>query len=117
HEASRLALVCPILTGIAADLSPARRSWLRALLQDGQDRWRLVRLGLTETAAAAEIDLTGVPPLIVESVFRTSLGALRWVVAWLVESAVFLADRAKPCAALEVCPERDTPAERRVVPC
>jgi hypothetical protein len=106
HEANRLALVCPILPRLPAELPAARRDWLRALLMDGQDRWRMVRIGLTETSALAEVDFSGVPPAIGESVFRTGLGALRWVVAWLVESAAFLADTSVACPALEVCPAR-----------
>lgn len=106
HEANRLALVCPILPRIPAELSPKRREWLQALLTDGQDRWRMVRIGLTETSAITEVDFSGVPPAIGECVFRTGLGALRWVVAWLVESAAFLAEPSVTCSALEVCPAR-----------
>ena len=112
HEPGRLALTCPILTNIPAGLSAARRGWLRAVLLDGQNRWRLVRVCLTDSAALAEIDFSGAPPAIVESLFRTGLGALRWVVAWLVESAAFLADPSVTCRAVEVCPSAG-PARRK----
>ena len=76
----------------------------------------MVRVGFGAPAAAvlAEVDLSGCPPEVVESVFRAGLAALRWVVEWLARPADFLADAAVPSRALEVFPARaDGPAERR----
>jgi hypothetical protein len=114
HRPERLALRFPILTTIPADLPAARRGWLEEVLQEGQDRWRLVRVGLAGEAAWAEVDLSGCPGPVLESLFRAGLGALRWVVEWLAGTAAFLADPAVGCRALEVCPVRALPAERRL---
>jgi hypothetical protein len=112
----KLALRFPILAGSPTGLSEARRLWLRDVLLEAQDRWRMVRIGLSETGADAEIDLTGVPPEMAESLFKTSLDALRWVVEWLALSAAFLADPRVECQAWEVRPLRAAPAERRDSP-
>lgn len=105
HRADRLALRFPIVPRIPATLSPARRGWLEELLTDAQDRWRLVRIGLSGSGsetAWAEVDLTGCPGPVLESLFRASLGALRWVVEWLAGSADFLVDPGAKSQALEV---------------
>jgi hypothetical protein len=114
----RLALTCPVLTRLPEALPPERRAWLRELLVEAQDRWRMVRLGFAGEPAApavlAEVDLSGCPAEVVENVFRAGLAALRWVVEWLARPADFLADAARPSRALEVFPARaDGPAERR----
>ncbi|HYT92305.1 MAG TPA: hypothetical protein VEL76_26560 [Gemmataceae bacterium] len=116
HAPGRLALRFPIVSAIPADLPEVRREWLHELLADAQDRWRLVRVGLTvdETAALAEVDLTCCPHAVLEGLFKTSLDALRWVVEWLVKSADFLADTDVTCRAVEVCRVRALPAERLV---
>jgi hypothetical protein len=108
HEAGRLALTCPVLPRVAEALPAARRAWLRELLLEAQDRWRMVRVGFGAPAAAvlAEVDLSGCPPEVVESVFRAGLAALRWVVEWLARPADFLADAAQPSRAVEVFPAR-----------
>jgi hypothetical protein len=63
----------------------------------------MVRLGISpEGAVLAEIDLTGVPPLLVEPLARTGLEALRLAVMGLVRAADFLADGSAACRALEV---------------
>jgi len=116
HGPDKLGLRFPILAGSPAGLSEARRLWLRDVLLEAQNRWRMVRIGLTETGANAEIDLTGVPQEMAESMFKTSLDALRWVVEWLVLSAAFLADPRVVCQAWEVRPLRAAPAERRDTP-
>jgi hypothetical protein len=110
HAAERLALRFPILPAVPAELPEPRREWLYEVLRDGQDRWRLVRIGLTGSGTSeavwAEVDMTGCPGPVLEGLFRAGLGALRWVVEWLAGSAVFLADPAVGCRALEVCPVR-----------
>jgi hypothetical protein len=119
HGPDRLALTFPVLPRIPDDLPESRRAWLAALLLDAQT-WRLVRVGLTDApghrAAYAEVDLTGAPAAALECLMRTGLGALRWVVQWLVGPAAFLADGARACRALEeVCPWAGQPAERKVM--
>jgi hypothetical protein len=117
HGPGRLALTCPLLTRVPEALPPARRAWLRELLLDGQDRWRMVRLGLSgephAPAVLAEVDLSGCPPEVAECLFGAGLAALRWVVEWLARPIDFLADAARPSRALEVFPARaEAPAER-----
>ncbi len=106
HGPGRLAITCPVLTRVPEALPEARRAWLRELLVEAQDRWRMVRLGFAGAAVLAEVDLSGCPPQVVESVFRAGLAALRWVVEWLARPADFLADAALPSRALEVFPAR-----------
>ena len=107
----RLALRIPIVTEVPAALSEARRAWLRALLLDAQDRWRMVRIGIEgqadRPAVVAEVDLSGAPPVVIEALFRISLDALRWVTSWLVRSAGLVADARVACRICETGPERD----------
>jgi hypothetical protein len=121
HGPGRLALRFPVLSCLPDNLSPARQAWLGELLRDGQNRWRLVRLGLTgedePAAALAEVDLSGCPHALLESLFGASLAALRWVVEWLVQGADFLADTAVACQALELCPERAEARGKEGVAC
>jgi hypothetical protein len=100
----RLALRFALVHSIPAGLPEARREWLEEALAEAQDRWRLVRVGLTADGAAAlaEVDFTGCPRAALEVLFPTGLDALRWVVAGLVNVADFLADAGASCRALEV---------------
>jgi hypothetical protein len=113
-ESDRLALRCRVV-GVPAELPPQRRAWLDRLALDANDRWRLVRLGWDGDGSdssdssgssnlIAEVDLTGCPAGVLESVFRAALAALRLVVGWLVRAADFLADPACGSALLEAAP-------------
>ncbi len=107
HEPERLALCFPLTPAPGANLGPARRTWLRELLIDAQNRWRLVRIGETAIGAfQAEIDLSGAPAALTEKLVRIGLDTLRWVVGWLIRSLDFLADPTAACRALEVLPRR-----------
>jgi hypothetical protein len=101
----RLAVVFPVLSGIPADLPAWRRKWLDAVLADAQTQWRLVRLGVAgangSASVQAEVDLTGVPPALVEAMVKSSLAALQWVVQWLLRSADFIVDTRVASKALE----------------
>lgn len=107
HAADRLTLRLPILPAVPANLPEARRRWLRTLLLDAQNTHQLFRLGFiqegAQTSVIAEIDLTGVPSMLLEPLLSKSCDALRWVVAWLVESADFLAQADVASRALELC--------------
>jgi hypothetical protein len=111
HASDRLAIRFPLLPRVPDELPAGQRAWLYETLRDGQDRWRMVRVGVTgaagSEAAWAEVDLSGCPVAVLESLFEASLGALRWVVEWLAGPAAFLADPAVACRAVEVCPVRD----------
>ena len=105
HDTGRLAFGFPIVQGIPADLPAARMAWLRELLTDAQDRWRLVRVGLTaEGEAVAEVDLSGAPHDAIETLVPIGVDALRLVVSSLAEPAEFLVRGAKTCRALEFPP-------------
>jgi hypothetical protein len=111
HCPDRLALEFQILSSIPEDLSVARRAWLDELLRDAQDRWRLVRIGLTdESALRAEVDLTGAPHSVLAPLAQVALDALRFVVSWLVEPADLLVRRTVECRALEIRHSRAQPA-------
>ena len=89
--------------------SDPRSAWLRRLLVDGQNRWRMVRVGLDspEALVLAEIDLSGAPHSVAGILVRASLGVLRGIVTWLVAPVDLLADRALAREALQVCAVRD----------
>jgi len=107
HDTGRLAFGFPIVQGIPGDLPAARMAWLRELLTDAQDRWRLVRVGLTaEGEAVAEVDLSGAPHDAIESLVPIGVDALRLVVSSLAEPAEFLVHGAEGCRALEFPPTR-----------
>lgn len=96
REPGRFALQVPLVPAIPENLPERRERWLRKLLIDCQDCWHLVRLGMTQesgqSAAIAEVDLTGVPRAISRRLFLASLDSLKAVVASLVETANFLID-------------------------
>lgn len=105
HEPGRLAFGFPIVERIPDDLPAPRMAWLRALLIDGQDCWRLVRIGLTaDGAARAEVDLSGAPNDVIETLVPIGLDSLRLVVSSLVEPAEFLVHRTESDAALKSSP-------------
>ena len=101
----RLAVVFPVVNRIPADLPDWRRKWLDAVLADAQTQWRLVRLGVAgangSASVQAEVDLTGVPPALVEGMVKSSLAALQWVVLWLLRSADFIVDTRVASKAME----------------
>ena len=113
----RLALRMPVVTRVPAGLSESRMSWLRQVLLDAQDRWRLVRLGLVgdvgDASVEAEVDLTGVPASLLEALVPLAASALRCAVSWVVEPCVFIAHAAQEPRALAACPARPSPTERR----
>ncbi len=102
----RLTLGFCIVLEIPRNLSAARKAWLRELLADAQNRWRLVRIGLVGHSAQAEVDLTGAPHEALEELVRVGIDALRLVVSLLVEPADFLVNGAEGCRAVEVWPNR-----------
>jgi len=104
HDTRRLAFGFPIVERIPGELPAARMAWLRELLTDGQDRWRLVRIGLTGDEARAEVDLSGAPHDALESLVAIGIDALRLVVSSLAEPAEFLVHGAEGCRALEFPP-------------
>ena len=63
----------------------------------------MARFGMTgETGALVEIDLTGAPHGSLETLSRTALDTLRFVVEWIVPAAGFLANTSEECHVLEV---------------
>ncbi|MDP7016050.1 MAG: hypothetical protein QGG36_09640 [Pirellulaceae bacterium] len=108
RSADKLALSAPIAPSVPVDLPAERMSWLREVMRETQDRWRMVRVGLVDgsadssPAAVAEVDLTGAPAAAVESLFVTGLESLRCAVQWSCQSADLLADQRVTCHAWEV---------------
>jgi hypothetical protein len=102
----RLALRFPLIFQVADDLPDTHRFWLRHLLIDAQNRWKLVRIGFRNknsvTSVQAEIDLTGAPPSLLNGLVKVALAALHAVVAWVVPSADFLVKQASGVWALNV---------------
>lgn len=106
-DGGRLALRMPILARRPAGLSECRLSWLRQVLLDAQDRWRLVRVGPVpdgpESPVEAEVDLTGAPPLLLDGLAAVAATALRCAVSWVVGPCAFLAHAAREPRALAMC--------------
>jgi len=96
------------------DLDDVRVAWLRALAANAGRRWRLVRVGRTNGAVRAEVDLTGAPRDALDPLVRVAAGALRWVTAWLLPPVFVLCDPTAESRALEThspkgvqrCPKR-----------
>jgi hypothetical protein len=121
RDAGRLALSIPLCSSIPGPISSAHRHWLRELLLDGQNTWRMVRLcwdertesssppvqGVACTVPWAEVDMTGAPALLLDALVPAALAAIRWVVVWMAHSADFLADGTCHCRLLEACFTRD----------
>lgn len=112
YAPDRLALRLPILPTLPANLPDRALRWLRTLLLEAQSAHHLVRLGFAkeglQTSVVAEVDLTAVPSMLLEPLLSTSCDALRWVVAWLIESADFLTQADVASRALEICAVPDT---------
>jgi hypothetical protein len=106
-EPDRWALRFPILPAIPRELPADRRLALDLLAADAQSQLRMVRVGRSELpdgpALVAAVDLTGAPHS--EFLFLTGLEGVTQVVAWLVETADFLANATTVLRALEVCRE------------
>jgi hypothetical protein len=101
HGPGCLALRFLVIPEVPAELSASRRSWLQALVTDAQDRWRMVRFDMSGGRVLAEVDLSGAPAAILQPIMRTSLDALRWVVAWVGPPAAFICDPAATSEILE----------------
>ncbi len=109
----RLMFRFPVVHKIPQSLSAARKTWLRELLVDAQNRWRLVRIGMNgRSEVQAQVDLTGAPHHALEELVLIGTDALRLVVSSLVEPADFLVNGAQDCRAVEVRPNRAQPARR-----
>ena len=111
----RWALHFPILPCVPAALPEERRVALDLLAADAQDQQRMIRVGWAKQAEGmalvAAVDLTGAPHS--ELLFLTGLEGLTHAVAWLVETADFLADATVTFRALEVCRSQTKEAERK----
>jgi len=101
-----LTLRVPILGRPRTDLPESRKEYLDELLIDAQNRWRMVRVGLDSPDASveAEVNLSGAPHAVMETLVRTAKDALCWFVIWLVGSVDLLADPAVASEALRVRP-------------
>jgi hypothetical protein len=105
HEPQRLALRVPILHRVDPHLPPWRMAWLSSLFEEAQGRWRMVRIGADPASAsvAAEVDLSGAPDWLLDSLVTAGRDCLRWAVSWLVSSADLLSDARVESRALQVC--------------
>jgi hypothetical protein len=104
-ETGCLRLRFPVAPAVRERLPPARWECLRDVLREAQDRWRMVRAGVSgapeQPAVVAESDLSGAPPAWLECLLKTSVAALRWVTSSLVWSTALLADPHVECRAIE----------------
>jgi hypothetical protein len=102
----RLALRFPLILQVPDDLPDPNYYWLRKLLVDAQNRWKLVRIGFrgesSTISAQAEIDLTGTPHSVLAGLLAISLSVLQAVTIWVVPPAEFLVKHAKDISALTI---------------
>jgi hypothetical protein len=102
----RLALRFPLIFNVCDDLPESNYYWLRKLLIDAQNRWKMVRIGyrLESSAASvqAEVDLSGAPRSVLSGLFIVALSALHAVAAWVVPAAEFLVEHTADIWALSV---------------
>lgn len=105
--AERLTLKVPILTDLPATLPLGREKWLDTLLDDAERLWPLLRTAHEvqgqQHVIVAEVDLSGVPKALAESLILAGLDSLRWAVERLAETADLLVDPTIPWEALSVC--------------
>jgi hypothetical protein len=106
YRPNRLALRFPILFNVSDDLPHTHYFWLRNLLIDAQDRWKMVRIGFcsesSATSVQAEVDLTGAPHSVLDDLLSVALAALQALVAWVLPSAEFLVRQAPGIWALSL---------------
>ena len=110
---SRLALSFVLAASIPAGLGGARRRWLEACLLDA-GLWRMARAGVDpeDGAVRAEIDLSGAPAELLEPLLAGSLGALRFLVGWILPAVDLVLDSGVAFRALDLPPMRALPAGR-----
>jgi hypothetical protein len=102
----RLALRFPLIFHVPDDLPDSSAYWLRNLLIDAQNRWKLVRIGFRDKSSAttvqAEVDLTGAPHSVLAGLMTVALSSLHAVATWVIPSAEFLAEQTADLWALNV---------------
>jgi hypothetical protein len=102
----RLVLQFPLIFNVCDDLPESHYKWLRNLLIDAQNRWKMVRIGFrygsSATSVQAEVDLSGAPLSVLSGLFTVALSALHAVAAWVVPSAEFLVEHTSAIWALRV---------------
>lgn len=104
----RLAVAFADLVRVPDELPRARRLWMRELLLDAQERFRLVRshVGCAPESPGLEIDLTGVPSACARSWLCTSLEILATAVRSLLVPLRLVTDPVFESAALCRAPSR-----------
>ena len=108
----RWALRFPILMNVPADLPESRVAWLRQLVANAQNQWRMVRFafepldGSEASTLVVETDFTGAPHS--AQLFLASLDGLKHAVSWLVETAEIVADATVASRALANHPNKNT---------
>jgi hypothetical protein len=116
-EGCCLSVSIPLLQRVPADLSPPRLACLERLLDDVQNRCRMVRLAESETSEEmkgilAEVDLSGAPRFAMPQLLAIGLDAVRHVVSQSISAVEVLVDPAVKSAAWEIPSVQAGPAER-----
>jgi hypothetical protein len=116
HAPDQLAICFPILSELPAAMTAARREWLQAVLADATNRWRMVRVGLSDSqtpAVSAEVDFSGAPSAVIEDLVKAGLDAVRLVTMSILWPVVLLSDLDVPSRIWDEPITRAWPAERR----
>lgn len=94
RQPNRLALRCPVVPAIPADLPDSRRQWLRLLVRHTQQTWHFVRVGIDEESrrVLAEVDLTGAPKELIPLLYPVTVDALRCVIGCVAKPAAVICD-------------------------
>lgn len=105
HEPGHFALRVQ-LASLDPEMPGPRRLWVQKFIASANRIWRLVRIGIApdSRSVTAEVDLTGVPAAVFSPLFQASIDSLRWIVASLAETMIFLAQTESSSRALEVLP-------------
>ncbi len=90
----RLLLRFPLILNLSNDLPESHFFWLRKVLMDAQNRWKMVRIvfrhDTSATSVQAEVDLSGAPRSVLAGIVTVAISALHAAAAWVVPSAEFL---------------------------
>ena len=116
-EGTHLRIAFPLLSRVPPGLSAPRRRQLSKLLEDIQNRSRLVRMNESHTAGGgsrivAEMDLSGAPRFAVPRLLRSGVDAIRYVLSRSVVAAELIVDPTVTSTVWEIPSVQDHPAER-----
>lgn len=118
----RFALRFPLAVFRLEALDPCREQWLEESVRASTRQWRMVRVGREKRPESVltllvEVDLSGCPHGLFDSLVRSGVAAARWVASWLLWPVRSLTDPDLAGEVWDHLTERVQPAERRSPSC